>query len=207
VRREMISSVDILPTVLEATGLDAPENLAGRSLLPLCRGETPDWREYLFTEQDGSTPFWTFPQRAVRDGRYKLIVTLLDDRPDPIYSPYANARKGFFAAGATEEELAKAPEHVQRGYATWKGNCTVQLYDLQEDPHEWTNLAATPELAEVQQRLLAALADWRRRTDDPLADESTLRRFVQEMEGIMEQKINYRRSKGFRWRYLDYFQD
>lgn len=207
VRDELVSSIDILPTVLDATGLEAPGNLPGRSLLPLCRGETPAWRQYLFTEQDGCAPFWTFPQRTVRDGRYKLIATLLDDRPDPIYSAYANQRKAFFVAGASEAEVATAPEPVRRGYATWKARRPLELYDLQADPHEWVNLAGRPELAEVQQRLLGALHAWQQRTHDPMADPAKLARFVAETDGVVRQRIHYRRSKTFRWRYLDYFQD
>ena len=205
VRDELISSIDILPTILDATGLDAPKNLPGRSVLPLCRGEKVAWRQYLFTEQDGSAPFWTFPQRAVRDGRYKLIVTLLDDRPDPIYPYYATQRLAFFSAGASEAEIAAAPEAVRKGYAAWKATRPIELYDLQDDPHEWTNLAGKPEVAATQKRLLEALRDWQKRTADPLADPAKLAKFVEETDGVVKRKTNYRRSKTFRWKYLEYF--
>jgi len=40
-----VSTIDVLPTVLEAAGLAVPEGLDGRSLWPLIRGEPPssDW--------------------------------------------------------------------------------------------------------------------------------------------------------------------
>jgi len=204
VREELASSIDILPTILEATGLDGPDGLPGRSLLPLCRGETAEWRQNLFTEQDGSAPFWTFPQRTVRDGRYKLILTLLQDRPDPIYQAYATQQKAFFVAGASEEEIAAAPEPVRAGYATWKSRRPVELYDLQADPHEWHNLAGQPQHAAVQRRLRTALRDWQERTGDPMADPGKLARFVEETDGVVRKETRYRKSRTFRWRYLDY---
>lgn len=41
---------DVMPTLLDCAGLPIPENVEGRSLLPLARGEFPEWREYLHGE-------------------------------------------------------------------------------------------------------------------------------------------------------------
>lgn len=51
-----VESVDIVPTLLEAIGLDpAPHVVEGRSLLPLLEGRgAPDWREAVFSELDFS---------------------------------------------------------------------------------------------------------------------------------------------------------
>ena len=204
VRGELISSVDILPTVLDATGVDGPKNLPGRSLLGLCADRDIPWREYLFTEKAGSTPFWTFPQRTVRDKRYKLIVNLLQDRDNPIPEAYATHAGTFFKAGTTDEEVASAPEKVRNGYAAWTGAPPVELYDLQEDPHEWVNLAGTSEVADVQKRLVAAMKAWQKETGDPFANPVQLVRYVDEMDTVTNDKVNYRKQKDFRWKYLDY---
>ena len=82
-RPELISTVDLLPTILQATRTAPPPNLAGRSLLPLLSKTDKSWREYLFSEYHGHYPPLYFPQRTVRDQRYKLIVNLLQDRPNP----------------------------------------------------------------------------------------------------------------------------
>ena len=204
VRQELVSSIDILPTVLDATGVEGPTNLPGRSLLGLCSDRDIPWREYLFTEKAGSTPFWTFPQRTVRDKRYKLIASLLLDRDNPKYEAYATHAGTFFKAGTTEEELASAPKEVRGGYAAWKRPPPMELYDLQEDPHEWVNLAGKPEVADVQKRLVAALKAWRKETGDPFADPVKLVRYVDEMDTVTNDKVDYRRKKDFRWKYLDY---
>lgn len=76
VRSELVSLIDMMPTLLEATGIPAPDNLAGLSLMPLLRGESPAFRQYLFTEMNFHMPQQFLPQRTVRDERYKLVLNL-----------------------------------------------------------------------------------------------------------------------------------
>lgn len=48
-----VECVDVVPTVLDALGLPIPgHRIEGRSLLPLLRGESPDWREFVYSELD-----------------------------------------------------------------------------------------------------------------------------------------------------------
>ena len=76
VRRETVSLLDVMPTVLAATGVKAPENLVGAALQPLLHGEDVRWREFLFTEMNFHTPDVFYPQRTVRDVRFKLLLNL-----------------------------------------------------------------------------------------------------------------------------------
>jgi arylsulfatase A-like enzyme len=51
-------SVDIMPTILDAIGLDIPAQCDGYSLLPFCRGEQPeDWRQEYHAEFDLRSPY------------------------------------------------------------------------------------------------------------------------------------------------------
>lgn len=45
----LTSHVDLFPTVLELLDLPLPSNRPGASLLPLARGESVSWREFLVT--------------------------------------------------------------------------------------------------------------------------------------------------------------
>ena len=50
-------SVDITPTLLDRAGVDIPDTMDGRSLLPFLDGATPDdWREHSFSELDYGDP-------------------------------------------------------------------------------------------------------------------------------------------------------
>ena len=70
----MVANLDIMPTVLEAAGVEAPANLDGRSFLPLLQGAKTAWREELLYEY-----YWerNYPQtptiHALRTDRYKYI--------------------------------------------------------------------------------------------------------------------------------------
>lgn len=41
---------DILPTLCDLAGVKVPESIEGRSLIPFCRGENPEWREHIHGE-------------------------------------------------------------------------------------------------------------------------------------------------------------
>ena len=72
--KQVVANLDIMPTVLDAAGANAPSGLPGRSMLPLMRGESPAWRDTLLYEY-----YWerNFPQTptmfALRGDRYKYI--------------------------------------------------------------------------------------------------------------------------------------
>jgi len=81
---ELISAIDIMPTILDACSVKAPENLEGRSLLPILRGEkVSNWRRYMFGEMTFHEPRQYKPLRTVRDDRYHLIQNLYTtDKPE-----------------------------------------------------------------------------------------------------------------------------
>ena len=204
--QEIVSTIDLLPTILDAVGADALDGLPGRSLLPLARGESVPWRRHLFAEHNADAAFMLFPQRSIRDGRYKLILNLLQDRRNSFAEDYKLHHNSFFNAGAEEEEIESAGEVVGAAYATWEESPPVELYDLKEDPYEFHNLADDPAHAKVRERLLKALSDWQEDTRDPLADPAKLARFAQEHDEIVRKYpgTSYRNAKEFRWHYLQY---
>ncbi len=66
---QMTSLVDLPPTLLDAAGIDVPDTMQGRSIMPLLRGQRDDWPEealiQICDDQVG---------RAVRTGRWKYCV-------------------------------------------------------------------------------------------------------------------------------------
>jgi N-acetylglucosamine-6-sulfatase len=73
---QMVQNIDIAPTLLEAAGVQLPKapNMDGRSFLPLLRGESIKWRDYVLYEYYWE---WNFPATptvfAIRTERYKYI--------------------------------------------------------------------------------------------------------------------------------------
>lgn len=171
-RSELISSIDLIPTVLELAGVDVPAVLPGKSLLPILAGEAVEGRRYLFTEYHTHSPHNLNPQRTVRDDRYKLIHNLLHSRFNPGYA--FTFDRIYDDRDAIEGLIAQGPIRVRNAYAIMKEPPEFELYDLQNDPLEFNNLAENPNYTAILERLQEALLRWRRESGDPLLDEANL---------------------------------
>lgn len=208
VRRELVSSIDILPTILDATGVKPPANLPGRSLLPLVRNQVAFRQRYVFSSQAGSTAYWTFPHRTIRGERYKLILNLTPGRRSPSAEAYESHWGRFFVGGATTNEIAAASPQVRKAYAVWKRPPALELYDLKHDPHELNNLAGNPACAKAEQRLLNRLRRWQKETGDPFLHQSLLEKYLKETAAVSRKyggpESKYRRDRDFRWHYHEY---
>lgn len=171
VSKAMVSTVDIVPTALDAAGQKTPDDLHGRSLRPVVSNPNAEWREYLAAEfhMHGSQPF--YPRRAIRDGRYKLIHNLLAGEAKP-----STGIDGDKAYAMSQEPPFKGTA-VDRAFDTFADPPEYELYDLQNDPAEFYNLAGKADVADVQKRLTAALMQWRKQTDDPFLDRAMLKKF------------------------------
>jgi len=68
-RQELVSLIDLPPTLLEAAGIAIPERYDGRPLGPLVRRENLDWPQHVFTQISES-----HVGRSVRTHRWKYAV-------------------------------------------------------------------------------------------------------------------------------------
>jgi N-sulfoglucosamine sulfohydrolase len=168
----MVSSVDIVPTVLDAVGVPLPGKLHGRSLRAVVSEADVSWREYLAGEFHchGAQPF--YPRRAIRDDRYKLIHNLRAGAAKP-----SNGIDGDPAYRLSQQSHYDSTV-TRTAFDTFADPPEFELYDLQNDPNEFQNLAGQSDVAETQQRLIGSLQAWRRETDDPLLSEAFLKSVV-----------------------------
>jgi N-sulfoglucosamine sulfohydrolase len=204
VESRLVSSLDILPTILEIVGTKPhQDNLDGRSLMPLFNEKSAQWRRYLFTEFTLHWPETYYPGRAVRDGRFKLVHNLLPHRENPVYHIYLAKQmpKTF-----TTKELIHAPKHVQDAYKIFRQPPEFELYDLQNDPWEFHNLAEDTRYAEQFIRLKKRLAEWQEETKDPLRHKHILDKFTAENDATMTGG-KYKRKKPNQWKYPKYFSE
>jgi N-sulfoglucosamine sulfohydrolase len=147
---EMVSHLDIYPTLCDLAGIEHPTYLQGSSLLPLVRGEVDHLHDELFAEITYHAAYE--PQRAVRTDRYKLIR-----RFEPLEGPVLPNVDD----GPTKDAL------VDLGWFGWARE-EERLHDLLLDPSESHNLIADPAYAAVARDLRRRLHRWMADTDDPL---------------------------------------
>jgi N-sulfoglucosamine sulfohydrolase len=208
VREELVSTIDIMPTVLAAAGVARPNDLPGRDLRTLLSGDANGWRTHLFAEFHTHAAAANFyPQRCVRDDRYKLIENLLPGEVNPGFENTFSKLQSDAASNEHKLKLdlasavAEAPVPVQAAYALMKKLPQYELYDLQSDPYEFHNLADSRADAEVFAELKQQLATWRRETNDPLLDRDNLQRLKAEVTSLKNKKA----GKKNEWKYPQYF--
>ena len=162
--KAMVSTVDILPTILDAVGEPIPEGLHGRSLRPVVSDPKAAWREYLVAEFHfhGTRPF--YPRRGIRNRRYHLIHNLLAGSNKP--STRIDGDQAYRLSQTDRFDNTA----VRRAFNTFANPPEFELYDTENDPAELNNLGGNRKLAGVEERLKEALLRWRHETDDPLLD-------------------------------------
>lgn len=150
VRNEMVSNIDVLPTILELVGIPVPANVQGRSFAPLLDGRPYTPNTVIFGEQTYHDRY--DPQRSIRTETHKLIANFSTapsfQDPSQQWRPKSDPL---------------TPEYPPRAY-----HPHVELYDLTKDRWEQTDLANTPELAPVRRELARRLYEQMVKTDDPL---------------------------------------
>jgi N-sulfoglucosamine sulfohydrolase len=154
VRRALVSTIDLLPTVLEATGQAVPEWVQGRSLLPLLAQGAPDrHRDAVFAEMTRHLDY--IPTRAVRTERFKYIRNYSD-----------------IAIGLDQlQHMAWAHRLCDRPDQPWKRpRPPEELYDLAVDPHEQRNLVDDPASQAILEELRKRLDAHMEQTADPFLD-------------------------------------
>jgi arylsulfatase A-like enzyme len=147
----MLSNIDVLPTLLEACGSQAPPEIQGRSFWPLLTGAVYQPNEYVFAEQTFHTYY--SPMRGVRTRRFKYI---------------RNFENGRTVVPSDIQEGEAFRDNIRRTF-TPPQHPFEEFYDLQADPLERSPLPPDV-LPEQRAELAAALAGWMVRTRDPLLE-------------------------------------
>jgi N-sulfoglucosamine sulfohydrolase len=186
VENQMVSTIDILPTMLSVCGLNVPKNLPGNNLLAVDKGDMKG-HQYIHTFVTGSAPSIHYLQFSIRDDRFKLI-----------YNPYRT--KNLLAVSRYKNSKLSEDQHVK----SFLNPDEYELFDLKNDSYEWKNLAKSPEHQKKKQELIAAMKAFQKEIKDPFLDKKNMDLF--EAEQIEHQKINYKKKKGFRWPHLELFE-
>lgn len=164
VEDSLVSTLDILPTLLRETGIHIPAELVGTPLQDLRNPATPR-RQYIHTFNTGSAAAILYLTFGICDERYKLIYNPVREKNLAGLSRYRNSR--------IPEELYQ-PDYVSPP--------RFELYDLQSDPDEFNNLAADQDHRKTKDRLFQAMRDFQKEINDPFLDPANVDFFIREQK-------------------------
>jgi N-sulfoglucosamine sulfohydrolase len=162
---DMISSVDLMPTVLDVLGVKPPTGLDGVSVIPLMEGKAPH-RDYVFTYVNTVSGGKAFPGRCVRT---KTKAYIWNSWPDGKKRFRVEAMSGlsFKALAVAAEKDPKIAERVRM----YLYRTPEEFYDDEKDPSERRNLIDDKSCASDIVHFNRLLLEQMERTNDPLLEK------------------------------------
>lgn len=153
---QLVTIVDILPTILEAAGGGVPKNIDGISFLSILDGSENKIRDYVYgiSTRQNIQKCYVFPSRSVRNKRYKYVRNFNSNE--------------VVEQNMTSNEMVNA--FIKRGAKAFSEAPFEELYDLENDPYEHQNLASNKKLTKIKNQLAEELLQWMTQQNDFLID-------------------------------------
>jgi len=150
VLEQMISNIDLLPTLLDFIGAEIPEGIEGKSFFPVLKDTNLPFRPEIFTEKNYHDLY--DPMRSVRTKEYKYIHNF--EPCESLYQMPIDIERSL--SGQVLKDKIKLKRPIE------------EFYELGEDPLELNNLAYIPAYNDVLLEFRLKLHYWMKKTDDPL---------------------------------------
>lgn len=178
----MISTVDLLPTILDMLQIASPGGFDGTSFAGVLKGEKQPTRTMVFKEHNENAGGQNTPMRAVQTKDFVYI-----------FSPWSNGTRVM--SGATNgtstcrqmRALAKTNEQIAARIDLFDHRVPEEAYDVSYDPDALTNVITKPEHAAQVAVLEKAMEDWMVKTNDPLLEVFRHREDVATREKLMQE--------------------
>lgn len=148
VTERLVSFVDLAPTLLSLVGVKPPASMQGE---PFLGPHATAPRQYVFGFRGRMDERYDFV-RSCRDQRYVYVRNYLPHLPHGQHveyqfeTPTTRVWKSLFDQGKLTPEQAQF----------WQPRVAEELYDLETDPDEVRNLAASPAHREILERMRTA---------------------------------------------------
>jgi arylsulfatase A-like enzyme len=149
---EVISNVDILPTVFEHLDVAIPQNIEGLSFYSFLSGSTE--------EAPRTAAFAQYTPDMKRDNLSRSVIT----ERYHLIRYFDQGRSVVYPTDANPVNFAR---HIER-CKTSGTRPFFQLYDIQKDPHELNDLSDDLKLKGVAAQLQNQLLNWMEKVNDPL---------------------------------------
>jgi N-sulfoglucosamine sulfohydrolase len=161
----LVSAVDLLPTLLEITGIPHPGRMDGKSFASLLRGENKPIRDYVIKEYNENSGGSRDPMRAIETKKFLYI-----------FNPWSNGKRVMATATTGTPtyrrmaELAKTEFTLEARHKLYQFRVPEELYDIEKDPDCLNNLIHSPAHAAELNKLRGMLEAWMVETKDGMLD-------------------------------------
>ncbi|MEM8971684.1 MAG: sulfatase [Pseudomonadota bacterium] len=158
---QIISAVDLMPTLLDIADAPVPKGVQGQSFLPVIEGKQHEGREYVFAQYNENAGGLMFPTRSIQNKRYNYI-----------FSPWSDGSTEFVtastwtAAYGTMKRLSETDAAIRKRFQHWVYRSVEELYDHEKDPHALNNVIDDPAYADVVKQMRSEMETWMRGSDD-----------------------------------------
>ncbi len=159
VREDLVSLIDLTPTMLSVAGVTVPDYIHGRVIFGKNQQKEPDYLYFHRDRMDEAIDLF----RAVRDRRFKYIRNFEPEKPYGQGIDYMDE----MPAMRDWRRLAKQGR-LKGGQMNWhaKTKPIEELYDTKTDPYELRNLANNPRHQKRLAAMRKALEEWQIRIGD-----------------------------------------
>jgi N-sulfoglucosamine sulfohydrolase len=193
----MISTIDFMPTVLDMAGLEIPEHLEGRSIVPLVKGEAQEGWDRVFVQFNENPNADIRPTRGIYTKDFVYIFT-----------PWSNGERQalfesrWYRSYGTFFQLAKEDAAVNERFQFLMFRTHEELYHYTVDPFAKNNLFTNRHYAGVLEDLQSELLAWMERTNDYALPAFKVRADPEALEAwmLMEDDKALSRSEDTEWK-------
>lgn len=155
---DLVSMVDLGPTLLSLAGVPVPGHMQGQPFL----GGSAIKREYIYAARDRHDEAYDMV-RAVRNSRFKYIRNFCPEKPYLLWIPYRNRHPMLQEMWRLHREDAlEGPQRLMMQ----SSRPPEELYDTESDPWEINNLASELEHRDTLEQMRSELARWRNEVGD-----------------------------------------
>ena len=152
----LVSGIDLMPTILEAVGVEMTTNVDGVSFLPVLLEDSFKEKGYVFNTFYQVFAKIRYPMRSIQDKEYGYIYNFWSDGSRKISGDATGGLtwKAMVQAAETDPEIAKRVE-------LFRHRVKEEFYDFKNDPNALKNLIDDPaysnKINEFRERMIQAM--------------------------------------------------
>jgi N-sulfoglucosamine sulfohydrolase len=163
--KHMVSSMDILPTILDAAGIQNPGGMDGRSLTSLLQGKKQGERDHIFTQYYMKIGQTNYQMRALQDTAFIYVFNPWHNGK-AVYSTSSMGGSCFatmYQLGKTDPVWAKRSQYLLT-------RAPEECFDLRTDPHCLDNRIDDPTYAKQIADFKTRMGIHLKRSEDPMSE-------------------------------------